>query len=81
MSIDQLTQTVAALFYHIRVWKLLCLNSSVISDGLLYTHLLRFPNMFAVCKALFHVINIGPLQHLGKEKLIRIREEITFLPS
>lgn len=52
MSIDQLTQTVAALFYHIRVLKLLCLNSFVISDGLLYTHLLRFPNMFAVCKAL-----------------------------
>lgn len=52
MSTDQLTQTVTALFYHIRVLKLLCPNSAVISGGLLCTHLLRLLNLFAVCKAL-----------------------------
>jgi len=45
VSPDQLTQTAAALFYHIAVLKLPCPNSVVIFDGLLCTHLLRSPNL------------------------------------
>lgn len=52
LSMDQLTQTVAALFYYIRVLKLLYPNSVVISGGFWCTYLLRLLNLLAVGKAL-----------------------------